>query len=79
MIEAQSAKISGNTVGACTRVQSQFDDDPKIWRQRAEEARTQAGQMMDPAARQMMLDVAKNYDEIATLAERRQARAEGRR
>jgi hypothetical protein len=37
---------------------SHIFDDPKHWRQRAEQARVLAGQMSDAASREMMLGIA---------------------
>lgn len=48
-----------------------YADNPKHWRDRAEEARAQAEQMTDEAARSGMLQIAKSYDEIARHAEER--------
>ena len=50
---------------------SQIFDDPKHWRQRAEEARVLAEQMSDAASREMMLGIAKDYERLATRAEQR--------
>jgi hypothetical protein len=44
--------------------------DPAYWRARAEEARTQASEMKDPRARQTLLDIAENYDQLAEQQER---------
>jgi hypothetical protein len=44
--------------------------DPAYWRSRAEEARAQASQQNDPQARQMLLDIADNYEQIAEQRER---------
>ena len=41
------------------------------WRERAEEARTQAEQMRDAETRRVMLDIAVGYDRLAELAEKR--------
>jgi hypothetical protein len=46
-------------------------NDPAHWRQRAQEARSIADQLHDPAAKQAMLGVAQNYDQLATIAEKR--------
>jgi F0F1-type ATP synthase membrane subunit b/b' len=40
------------------------------WRERAEEARAQASQMIDPMARRTLLAVAENYEQLAEQAER---------
>jgi hypothetical protein len=46
-------------------------DDPEHWRYRAEEARTRAGEMNDPAAKRQMLGIARGYERLATRAEER--------
>jgi hypothetical protein len=43
-------------------------NDPAYWRQRAEEARTVAGQLSDPVAQIAMLEIANSYDALADLA-----------
>ena len=55
-------------------MQSHFINDPKHWRERAEEARALANQMNDQEARQLMLGIAKDYER---LAERAAERAKG--
>jgi hypothetical protein len=45
----------------------------KHWRERAEEARVMAEQMVDPEARRMMLGIADGYDKLASRAEQRAA------
>jgi hypothetical protein len=50
---------------------SHIFDDPKHWRQRAEQARALAEQMSDPASREMMLGIAKDYERLAERAEQR--------
>jgi hypothetical protein len=47
-------------------------EDPKHWRQRAEEARVLADQMGDSASREMMLRIMKDYERLAERAERAQ-------
>src|SRR5262249_2925283 len=46
-------------------------DDPKHWRERAEQARALAGQMSDAASKEMMLEIAKDYERLAERAEQR--------
>jgi DNA-binding ferritin-like protein len=46
-------------------------NDPKHWRERAEEARARAEQMTDRDARQMMLGIAEDYEKLAKRAEER--------
>jgi hypothetical protein len=46
-------------------------DDPKHWRNRAEEARTRAGEMNDPEAKRQMLGIARGYERLAERAEER--------
>jgi hypothetical protein len=46
-------------------------NDPAHWRQRAQEARRIADQLHDPAARQAMLEVSQNYEQLATIVEKR--------
>ena len=46
-------------------------DNPKHWRQRAEEARALAEQMSDAASREMMLGISKDYERLAVMTEQR--------
>jgi hypothetical protein len=48
-------------------------DDPRHWRQRAQEARRIADQLADPAARKTMHEIATSYERLAKLAATRQA------
>jgi hypothetical protein len=43
-------------------------NDPAYWRQRAEEARAVAGQLSDPIAQKVMLEIASSYEALADLA-----------
>jgi hypothetical protein len=46
-------------------------DNPQLWRDRAEEARTMAEGTADADARRIMLSIAQNYEELAERAEQR--------
>jgi hypothetical protein len=46
-------------------------NDPKHWRERAEEARTVADEMADEKSKKMMLKIAADYEELARRAEKR--------
>ena len=41
------------------------------WRDRAEEARTQAAEMRNPRAKEALHDIAKDFDQLAEQAEAR--------
>jgi hypothetical protein len=49
------------------------NDDPKYWRRLAEEARATAGELHDPEARRLMIEIAEGYEQLAVIAERKQA------
>jgi sugar (pentulose or hexulose) kinase len=48
-------------------------NDPAYWRERAEEARRIAEQLADAVAKQTMLEIARSYDNLAELTEKRPA------
>jgi len=50
---------------------SNVTDDPEYWRKRAEEARTQAEQMMEAHTKALMLGIAASYEKNAKWAEQR--------
>lgn len=41
------------------------------WRKRAEDTRLAAGKLIDPIAKQTVLQIAASYDELAVMAETR--------
>ena len=51
-----------------------FLNDPRHWRERAEEARSRADQIPEPQSKNAMLRIAHDYE---VLAERAEARALG--
>jgi len=54
-------------------------NDPKHWRDRAEEARALADQMPDPISKHMMIGIAQDYEQLAERAEERKKGGSGRR
>ena len=46
-------------------------ENPTYWHERAEEARTRADLFNGERSRQIMLDIAQSYDQLAERAERR--------
>ena len=52
---------------------SSMKDDPTHWRQLAQEARVAADKLDDPDARKTMLEIAENYEELASIAENNSA------
>jgi hypothetical protein len=48
-------------------------DDPEHWRQRAKEALRIADRLDDLVAKETMLDIARSYEQLATLAEKKAA------
>jgi hypothetical protein len=43
-------------------------NDPAYWRKRAEKARLRASKLSDPVAKQVLLQIASSYDELAAMA-----------
>ena len=52
---------------------SQLLNDPAHWRARAAEARSVASKVDDPEGKRAMLEIARNYENLAERAERRLA------
>lgn len=50
---------------------SSMNDDPKHWRQLAQEARASADRLDDPDAKKTMLEIAQGYEQLAALAEKK--------
>jgi hypothetical protein len=48
-----------------------YDDEPTVWRKRAEEARVQGEEMKDPECRRVMFGIAESYQRMAEHAEHR--------
>jgi hypothetical protein len=59
-------------------VHSSWKDDPKHWRQLAQDARAVAGQLDDPDAKRTMLEIAEGYEQLASLAEKKAASKPGK-
>jgi DNA-binding ferritin-like protein len=53
-----------------------FINEPQHWRNRAEEARKLADEMNDETSRQMMLQIAEDYERLAERAAQRDASAQ---
>jgi hypothetical protein len=51
-----------------------YDDEPTVWRKRAEEVRVQAEEMKDPECREAMFGIARSYDLMARRARERLVR-----
>jgi hypothetical protein len=49
-------------------------NDPQHWRDRADEARATAAQIVDPETRTTMLRIAEDYERLARLGEQRLTR-----
>jgi len=54
-------------------VRSLPKDDPKHWRQLAQDARAAADQLDDPDARKTMLEIAEGYEQLASIADKKTA------
>ena len=54
---------------------SSMRDEPEHWRQRAKDARAAADRLDAPDAKRMLLEIAKAYEELASMAEKKQASA----
>lgn len=52
---------------------SSLQDNPTHWRQLAQDARATAKQLDDPHAKRTMLEIAENYEQLASIAERKMA------
>jgi hypothetical protein len=50
---------------------SLLQDDPKGWRQLAQDARAAADRLDDPDAKRAMLEIAEGYEQLASLAEKK--------
>jgi hypothetical protein len=49
---------------------SSMKDDPKHWRQLAEEARAAADMLDDPDARKTLVEISERYEELASIVEK---------
>ena len=70
---AQAKHRSGGAAGEGGPMHTSLIYEPQHWRERAEEARTLAEEMTDPEARQKMLVIAGEYEELARRAANRAA------
>jgi hypothetical protein len=52
---------------------SPSQDNPTHWRQLAQDARATAKQLDDPDAKRTMIEIAENYEQLASIAERKMA------
>jgi hypothetical protein len=59
-------------MASVTRMALELLSNVKHWQHRAEEARVHGGQLTDPEAKRMMLEIAASYDQLAKRAEERQ-------
>jgi hypothetical protein len=48
-----------------------LNSDPEHWRRRADESRKIADQLDDPDARATMLEIARSYEQLAELIEKK--------
>jgi hypothetical protein len=65
-----SVSFSGSLMA---KVPLELLNNPKHWRDRAEEVRMRAAQVSDPEAKRMMLRIAADYDKLAGRAAERRA------
>jgi hypothetical protein len=71
MLGAWEQAIETSHAAAWIPMPGSYLNDPEHWRFRAKEARAMAEYMTDPASRQMMLDVAADYERLAARSEER--------